>query len=169
MNVTTYIRCPGCETVVDAATPVCPGCGRCLACGRRRAESTTHCSRCGIPYCRCCGDCPVCLGLRHSEIVDPCECGHPGDPEVIRKLAERFAVAQAREIKGPQGAFHLAYPILDAVRPKLSVTRYGLLLWTKRSEARAFYEVKIPAEICPGSLTATITIPLRSAKSTTAS
>ena len=39
-------------------------------------------------------------------------------------------------------AFYLTYPILDAVRPKLSWTHYRLLLQVEKPEARAFYEVE---------------------------
>ena len=39
-------------------------------------------------------------------------------------------------------AFHLAYPILDALRPKLSWTHYRLLLRVEKPEARAFYEAE---------------------------
>ena len=39
-------------------------------------------------------------------------------------------------------AFHLAYPILDALRPKLSWTHYRLLLRVEKTKARAFYEAE---------------------------
>jgi hypothetical protein len=62
--------------------------------GLRREKEITHCSQCEIPYGRFCGRCPVCLGLRYFEIVEPCECGYPSDPETVRKLAEQFAVSK---------------------------------------------------------------------------
>jgi predicted nuclease of restriction endonuclease-like (RecB) superfamily len=39
-------------------------------------------------------------------------------------------------------AFHLAYPIFDAVRQELSWTHYRILLRVDRPEARAFYEAE---------------------------
>ncbi len=39
-------------------------------------------------------------------------------------------------------AFHLCYPILDALRPELSWTHYRILLRVEKPEARAFYEAE---------------------------
>jgi hypothetical protein len=49
VSATTYIRCPGCDAVVDSTRPVC-------------------------------------LGLRCSEIVEPCECGYSNETPSVENM-----------------------------------------------------------------------------------
>lgn len=98
----TWIKCPGCEGVVDPTRAACPGCGNCLNCGRRRSKTVTQCDTCDVPYCDCCGRCPVCLDLRYSE-VGPCECGHPNDEAKLDELVRYNAVVGAETQRMPFG------------------------------------------------------------------
>ncbi|QDT52407.1 hypothetical protein Pan44_04180 [Caulifigura coniformis] len=87
------VKCCGCDTPVDPHRAVCPGCGHCLCCGRKRARpEILQCVSCQTAYCKCCGRCPRCLSLRYSEITEPCECGHPDRPEVIQQLIDQWSV-----------------------------------------------------------------------------
>lgn len=102
MSEPPFIRCPGCETLIDPTRTACPGCGRCPACGVKRARTVKTCSKCDIPYCSCCGRCPQCLELRYSEI-GPCECGHPRDAEQIEDLVKYHAASGAETRPGDSG------------------------------------------------------------------
>src|SRR5262245_60450574 len=71
MSEIKLIHCPGCDAVVDASRPCCPGCGRCLGCGDRRARGEEICPQCKVPYCTHCGKCLICNTIRYTGIVDP--------------------------------------------------------------------------------------------------
>lgn len=89
------IRCEGCGMVHASTTIVCSECGRCPGCGQRRvskAELTAHsaCSECGEPVCPSCARCHACGALRTIGLP-PCECGHPDNPEKLRRMEAAFA------------------------------------------------------------------------------
>lgn len=77
-----FINCPGCDVVVDPTRPVCPGCGRCVGCGTKRAQHRVTCPACYSPYCACCGICAKCFGVRYSDLLAPCDCGHPSEKSI---------------------------------------------------------------------------------------
>ncbi len=99
MSDTVYISCLGCSAIIDPTLAVCPGCGRCLHCGTKRAKAIESCPQCEVPYCTCCGRCPACHGLRYSDITEPCECGHPADVDKLRKLIASAGVRKPGEKK----------------------------------------------------------------------
>ncbi|WP_147274192.1 hypothetical protein [Bremerella cremea] len=78
MSQPYFIECPGCLATVDSRNPVCAGCGRCLGCGRLRAEVYQVCPQCQVKICQCCGRCAACGKVRYSAIRLPCECGFAG-------------------------------------------------------------------------------------------
>ena len=86
-----FIRCGGCDAVIELGRAACPGCGRCVGCGDRRAKGEDTCPRCELPYCACCGRCPGCGGLRYAD-VEPCECGYPSDPARREEVERWFPV-----------------------------------------------------------------------------
>ena len=82
------IRCESCSGVHDSHCLVCPCCGLCPSCGRKRvprADLVEACPKCGVPYCEGCGRCHTCAAFRFADLP-PCECGHPSE--------ERFAVLE---------------------------------------------------------------------------
>ncbi len=103
MNELPLIKCPGCRTIVNPMRAACPGCGACFNCGRRRAVEIKQCDQCDLPYCECCGRCSSCLQLRYSDIVEPCECGHPIDETQLSELVRYNAVVGAETQKMPLG------------------------------------------------------------------
>ena len=72
------VECPFCETILDSRRIVCPGCGACWRCGRKRESTDERCPVCDLPYCPCCGRCPACDRVRYADVVEACECGHDG-------------------------------------------------------------------------------------------
>jgi|GEM_PF-1052191 len=98
MSDLPYIRCMGCEMAVfDPTRAVCPGCGRCPVCGKKRVKTEAEsCPECNLPYCDCCGRCPKCAQLRYSDIVTPCECGHPEDADLLEDLTRYEAAVGAK-------------------------------------------------------------------------
>ena len=59
---------------------------------------------------------------------------------LARRLREDFGKGFDRSNLWHMRAFHLAYPILDAVRRELSWTHYRVLLRVGNLDARSFYE-----------------------------
>ncbi|HAW32083.1 MAG TPA: hypothetical protein DCY03_28930 [Planctomycetaceae bacterium] len=116
MSDLPFIRCLGCEsTVFDPTRAACPGCGRCPVCGTRRFKTEVKtCPDCELPYCDCCGRCPQCAGLRYSEIITPCESGHPQDAEKLADLVRYEAAVGAIRRPTPWGCI-LAALTLSAV------------------------------------------------------
>lgn len=113
MNDLSWIRCLGCNAIVAATRPACPGCGRCINCGRPRTGEIQHCPACSLPYCDCCGRCPECLDLRYGD-VGPCDCGHPTDSAQLERLVRRHAVVGAEPSSTPIGRI-VAVVVLLAV------------------------------------------------------
>ena len=92
----TIIRCGGCEAIHDSTLRVCPSCGRCPGCGRRRVSkkdlpAIRRCSECSGSICISCGRCHQCGGMWSHEI-ETCGCGFPEDPEALRKTEETFRI-----------------------------------------------------------------------------
>ena len=65
MEAIPKIRCPGCDSEIQATVSICPTCMRCPSCGKRRIAS------------------------------DPrCVCGHPDDLQQLERLVDRFNVGR---------------------------------------------------------------------------
>jgi len=126
-----FIRCPGCDTVVDPGLPACPGCGLCLGCGARRAKKIERCPACDVPYCDCCGRCPQCLKQRYADLPTCESCGHPTDPGEIERLVQRHAVVGAEAAKrsgvGCLGVFGIAAMLCVS-----GIGLLALLIWLER-------------------------------------
>ena len=124
MTAWPLIRCPGCDVVVSPTQPACPGCGRCLGCGSRRAEKIEQCPKCDLPFCDCCGRCPECLELRYSG-VSPCACGHPNDDSKLATLVRYNAVVGAEEPSTSCGCI-VAMIVFGAL---VIISSIGLVVW----------------------------------------
>ena len=44
-----------------------------------------------MPFCSACGRCPACGKLRPLDL-EPCECGHPQDPEKVARVERSFGI-----------------------------------------------------------------------------
>ena len=93
-----FIKCGGCQTVIESTLRACPNCGRCPGCGKPRVDETqlqgmATCATCGAPYCDGCGRCHVCARMRQFDL-DNCECGHPTDPVRLAKTEQAFRLSR---------------------------------------------------------------------------
>jgi hypothetical protein len=94
----TLIRCDGCSGVHASTTAACLQCGRCPGCGRRRLSKAelaaqSACPACNGPLCGACARCHVCGALRTFDLP-ACDCGHPHDPEKLRRTEAVFGIAK---------------------------------------------------------------------------
>jgi hypothetical protein len=110
----TYVRCPGCDTIHESTLPVCPGCGRCPACGERRATSKyiaehVACPACGLPYCDRCWRCHGCGKPRYID-AGTCTCGFPDDPAKLAQMEQAFSLSAK-----PRGCLSLITELARAV------------------------------------------------------
>jgi hypothetical protein len=65
MEAIPKIRCPGCDSEIQATASICPTCMRCPSCGKRRIASEPR-----------------------------CVCGHPDDLQQLERLVDRFSVGR---------------------------------------------------------------------------
>ena len=92
-----FIKCPGCDSTVDARLAVCANCGRCLGCGVKRADRVSVCSKCDAPYCPCCGVCVQCKSSEPMADLVACDCGHPHDAEQVAELVSRHSINKPKK------------------------------------------------------------------------
>lgn len=110
------IRCEGCQAVIESTLEVCLGCGRCPGCGTRRLRDdqlAPNCPECGASQCIGCSRCHAC-GFRFESGLATCECGHPHDPEQLRRIEKLFAFS-------PQKSGCLAPLLVATLIPVLAV------------------------------------------------
>src|SRR4051812_38906869 len=110
------VICDGCNAVHSSTDPVCPSCGHCPRCAQKRVtkeqmRAMAACPKCQVPFCVGCGRCHGCGVVRFAD-WEPCSCGFPTDPEMVKSVEKAFSLPERERIKRQGPIFLLGFLVV---------------------------------------------------------